>query len=72
MVNGSLKCIECANGDRSWSLNGEFHREDGPAREWYNGHIREWWWHGKRLKVSSQEEFEKLKPLLLVEDVQNG
>ena len=25
------------NGDKSWFLNGELHREDGPAIEWSNG-----------------------------------
>jgi hypothetical protein len=35
------------NGDRSWWLNGQRHRESGPAVEWANGH-REWHLSGKR------------------------
>jgi hypothetical protein len=25
------------NGDKSWYLNGKYHREDGPATEWADG-----------------------------------
>jgi len=25
------------NGDRSWFINDQYHREDGPACEWANG-----------------------------------
>ena len=60
--------IECANGTRWWYLHGKNHREDGPAVEWYTG-TREWYWRGKRLEVRSQEEFEKLKPRLLIQDI---
>ena len=36
-----------ANGDKAWYLNGEIHREDGPAVEYANGD--EWWYlNGKR------------------------
>ena len=38
--------IEWANGDRKWYLNGELHREDGPAMEWANG-SRRWCLNGK-------------------------
>jgi hypothetical protein len=34
------------NGDKCWYLNGERHREDGPAVEWANGH-KSWWLNGK-------------------------
>jgi len=75
--------IEFANGDNEWFAYGKRHREDGPAVYWADRRSpewrhfgvsgrREWWWRGKELEVGSQEEFEKLKPLLLVEDVQNG
>ena len=36
-----------------WFLNGEPHREDGPAIEWPDGD-KQWWLHGKEL---SEEEF---------------
>jgi len=34
------------NGDRGWYLNGELHREDGPAVELANG-VCEWYLNGK-------------------------
>jgi hypothetical protein len=38
-------CIEYPNGDRSWYLNGGYHREDGPAIEFESGSC-EWYIHG--------------------------
>ncbi len=38
-----------ANGDRKWYLNGELHREDGPAIEYADGG-QEWWINDKRHK----------------------
>lgn len=34
------------NGIKFWYLNGEIHREDGPAIEWANGK-KEWFFHGQ-------------------------
>ena len=34
-------------GDKHWSLNGKWHREDGPALEWTNGN-KFWYLNGKR------------------------
>jgi hypothetical protein len=34
-----------ANGDKEWYVNGEYHREDGPAREWADG-SKGWWKNG--------------------------
>jgi len=34
------------NGEKSWYLNGKYHREDGPALEWANGD-KEWFLNGK-------------------------
>ena len=72
--------IEYANGNRTWYWHGKCHREDGPAVEysldkvfeWYYrpGSSREWHWRGKKLEVKSQEEFEILKPLLMIQEVQ--
>jgi hypothetical protein len=33
------------NGEKHWLLNGYFHREDGPAREFANGG-KEWYLNG--------------------------
>jgi hypothetical protein len=34
------------DGTRVWYLNGELHRQDGPAIKCPNGH-REWWLNGQ-------------------------
>jgi len=36
-----------ANGDKEWFLNGERHREDGPAAEYSNGD-KYWYLNSKR------------------------
>jgi hypothetical protein len=36
----------CANGTKSWHLNGKLHREDGPAIEYANG-SKYWCLNGK-------------------------
>ena len=36
-----------SNGDKFWYVNGQLHREDGPAVEYPNGY-KEWWVNGKR------------------------
>ena len=35
------------HGDKSWRLNGELHRTDGPAVEWADGG-KSWYLNGKR------------------------
>jgi len=44
MKNG---CIEFADGDKAWFINGKRHREDGPAIEEANGG-KAWFINGKR------------------------
>ena len=41
------------NGTKFWYLNGECHREDGPAVEWNDG-FKSWYLNGKYL---TEEEF---------------
>ena len=41
------------SGTKQWFLNGELHREDGPAIEWANG-AKEWYLNGEEL---TEEEF---------------
>ena len=38
--------VKVENGYKEWFLNGELHREDGPAVEWNNGY-KEWFLNGK-------------------------
>ncbi len=40
------QCEVNENGTKEWYLNGELHREDGPAVEHADGD-KEWWLHGK-------------------------
>jgi len=42
--------ISNITGTRNWYLNGMFHREDGPAREFANG-SNEWFIHGRLHRV---------------------
>ena len=42
-----------ANGNKYWYLNGQRHREDGPAAEFADGD-KEWYLKGKRI---SEREF---------------
>jgi|688.fasta_scaffold321332_2 hypothetical protein len=64
---------ESPSGFCEWYRNGVRHREDGPAIVWpYDGQF-EYWFRGRKLyDVSSQEEFERLLPLLQIEEVQES
>jgi len=42
--NNQLSC-EVFNGIKYWMINGQYHREDGPAIEWDNGD-KSWYFHG--------------------------
>lgn len=44
---------ECADGYKSWYINGKRHREDGPAIEFANGY-KSWYVNGKQL---TEQEF---------------
>tara|TARA_S200002703_G_C3736970_1_gene226571 strand:+ start:507 stop:869 length:363 start_codon:yes stop_codon:yes gene_type:complete len=44
MIEYTVKVFE--NGDKQWYLNGNFHREDGPAVECANG-TKKWYLDGK-------------------------
>ena len=40
------QCKVGADGAKYWCLNGKYHREDGPAHEWGDGH-KQWYLHGE-------------------------
>ena len=42
------ECITMPNGTKYWSLNGKYHREDGPAIERSNG-TKEWCLNGNSI-----------------------
>jgi hypothetical protein len=46
------------DGSKCWTLNGQYHREDGPAIEWPNG-TKKWYLNGK--EVSWQQVFHNAK-----------
>ncbi len=54
--------VEYYNGNKEWFLNDELHRIDGPAIDYVDG-LKGWYIHGKYIKCSSQEEFERLLKL---------
>ena len=60
--------VEYTNGDKVWYLNGESHREKGPAVEYADGR-KLWYWHGKYIDVNNQEEFEEKLPYLIMKDI---
>jgi hypothetical protein len=41
-------------------VNGDYHREDGPAIELQNYKYNAWYYHGEFIKCKSTEEFLKL------------
>ena len=43
-------CKTDANGTKRWHLNGELHREDDPAVEYYDGD-KSWYLNGERHRV---------------------
>jgi hypothetical protein len=61
--------IEYCDGDREWYVNDMLHREDGPAVERANGGEKEWYFNNEFVDVDSQEEFEKILPLLQIKEV---
>ena len=51
-------------GNIHWlNEKGQPHREDGPAREYING-FKSWWYQGKYINCTSQEEFERIVNLI--------
>lgn len=47
-------------GDKyCYDEKGQFHREDGPALEYFDG-TKIWYFHGKWIDCSTQEEFLKI------------
>jgi hypothetical protein len=57
--------VERPDGSKEWWVNDERHRIDGPAAEYFIGSskIRYWYYHGEKIEVSSQEEFERVLKL---------
>jgi hypothetical protein len=47
------------DGSKLWYQDGKLHKEDGPAIELANGD-KEWYFEGEKIKISSQEEFERI------------
>lgn len=47
-----------SNGTKYWLLNGEYHREDGPAIEYQDG--RKWWYLNNK-NITLQTKSDDLK-----------
>ncbi len=50
-----------------WYKNGKFHREDGPAKIWYDG-IKEWWLNGKYIYSSFCVRIDLRNKIILSKD----
>jgi hypothetical protein len=62
-IDGRLHKRQYDDGYTSWWLNGERHREDGPAVEDPHG-LSGWYLNGKQIGVSTQKEFEQYLKLM--------
>ena len=62
MIEYKVKVYD--NGTREWCLDGQIHREDGPAIEWADGG-RSWFLNGKR--VTEEEVMNPAKELTVAE-----
>ncbi|CAB4196736.1 hypothetical protein UFOVP1290_256 [uncultured Caudovirales phage] len=51
--------VHLANGHKEYTIHGVLHRLDGPALEYASG-TKSWFYNGKRIYCTTQEEFEKL------------
>lgn len=57
--NGVKYTLTKFPGVVAWGdLNNKIHRDCGPAIEYSDG-TKEWWYHGKKVECSTQEEFER-------------
>lgn len=58
----SKEIITAKNGTKYHYVNGQLHREDGPAIELPNGY-KFWFLYGRGTRCKTQEEFEKFMKL---------
>lgn len=59
MINES-ECVEDEDGTIWWYLDGENHREDGPAREYEDGY-KEWWLHDEEVEPEDVVDYNLAK-----------
>jgi hypothetical protein len=52
--------VEYDNCYKSWWQHGQLHRADGPAIEYADGTTKYWYYKGKQIFCSTQQEFDKL------------
>ena len=48
--NNFTGIVEDTNGDKFWYLDGNVHREGGPAIEWSNGN-KSWYFNGRKHRI---------------------
>ena len=49
-TTATAECTIYDNGDKSWHLNGKYHRADGPAIEWADG-TKYWFLNGEQHRI---------------------
>jgi len=51
-------------GDKYYWLNNQLHRLDGPAVEYADNSIKEYWFHGHFIDCTNQKDFERIINLI--------
>lgn len=59
VVGNDIFVVEVFGVMTEHTKNNKYHRIDGPAIEWYDGHS-EWYYEGEYINCNSQEEFGRL------------
>ena len=58
------------SGNKYYHLDGEWHREDGPARERFDGGMNEYWLFGRSYEsLPSPEEIDRIKKERRIADI---
>lgn len=50
--------VELARGYKGWMVNGEFHREDGPARTWITRYNKRYHYYLNNVRYSNKDKYD--------------
>ena len=57
------------SGTKEWRVNGELHREDGPAVDWFDG-AKQWWINGEQVTEEEHHTLTSGTKELTVEQIE--
>jgi hypothetical protein len=60
--NKGYELVEYSKGTKAWYLDGEFHREDGPAIVYFNGN-KDWFLYGRSLDKDDFDSIEMVRSM---------